>query len=233
MHVRSRWSAPLAVCALALTACTDPQSSAPLSFDEVAIEDPKETLAGDTKDEGGVCPDGYFIVEVGIGAKGDANMNGFMCTNGIDSIIDDKLVAEGPDTEFAGGHGNFNDQGKKGTQNVSFSFHGRQNKSMVVKGEFEFHDFVNDLRIHGEVNCLIVEKNRAILGGLITQSTDPVLKVGTAVMWTAVDNGEGINAPVDYVSRPMSFKSPKEGCKGKIAVPKESLMESGNIQVLH
>lgn len=234
MRTRSRWSVSFIPLAVAFTACSDPNSSStPLSFDEVPMAEEAETLAGELEEKGGSCPEGYFIIDVGIGGKADANLNGYACYNGTDSVIDDTLVVEGAETEFAGGHGNFNDFGKKGIQNVSFSFHGRQNKTMVVKGEFEFHDFANDLRLHGDVNCLIVEKNRAIVGGVVTQSTDAKLPVGSGVIWTTTDNGEGINAPVDFISRPMRVKSPKEGCKGKIAVPKETLLESGNIQVLH
>ncbi len=233
MHTRSRWSGSLVpLVAIVFAACSDPNSSTPLSFDEVPLEE--ETLKGDDIELGGSCPDGYKLLDLGGKlTKVDLNGNGFICTNGFDEV-DDTLVAEGPDTEFAGGHGNFDDVGKKGiTQHVSFSFHGRQNKTMVVKGQFEMHDFINDLRIHGEVNCLIVSKNTAILGGVVTQSTDKQFAVGSSVAWTTTDNGEGINEPVDFISRPAPVKTSKEGCKG-LAVPIKKPIQilSGNIQVM-
>lgn len=234
MHTRSRWSRPLSLlAAVAVTACSDTSTSPPLSFDEVPIAEEAETLKGDDNTSGGTCPDGYFLEEIEVGLKYDVNRNGYYCYDGFSHAVDDILTAEGPDTEFAGGHGNFLAAGKKEEQNISFSFHGRQNKTMVVKGEFELHDFANNLRIHGEVNCLVVEKNRAIMSGLITQSTDAKLPVGSSVLWHTFDNGEGINEPVDLISRPTLVKSPKEGCKGKLALDKLFLIEAGNIQVLN
>jgi hypothetical protein len=234
LQCRSCFAPTIAVLAIALTACSDPNPSSitSIAYDEVAIAE-EETLKGDATEQGGWCPEGYFIIEHPVGEKYDVNRNGFICYDGFSHAVDDVLVLEGADTEFAGGHGNFDDIGKKGeTQHVSFSFHGRQNKTMVVKGEFEMHDFINDLRIHGEVNCLVVEKNTATLSGIITQSTDKKLAVGSSVMWRTVDNGEGINEPVDFISRPVIVKTSKEGCKGKLPALKEIKILSGNIQVL-
>jgi hypothetical protein len=54
----------------------------------------RKTLKGDDAETGGSCPDGYFIIDVGIGGKADKNLNGFACYNGFDSVIDDILTIE-------------------------------------------------------------------------------------------------------------------------------------------
>ena len=233
MHTRSRWSGPLSLlAAVAVTACSDTSTSPPLSFDEVPIAEEAETLKGEGKETGGACLDGWVIIDWPVGVKYDVNMNGFVCWDGVTAWMDDVLTAEGPETEFAGGQGTYIALGKKGAQNVTFAFHGRQNKTMVVKGQFELNDHANDLHVHGEVTCLIVAKNTAILGGIITQSTDGKLPVGAALFWRATDNGEGINEPVDFVTRPVLSKTPKEGCKGKFPIEPDMKIEAGNIQVL-
>jgi hypothetical protein len=232
MRTRSRWSTSLIpLLALTYTACTDPASAPPLSFDELVAEE-ELTLKGDGTELGGSCPDGFISFFVGVGGKMDFNLNGWTCvTPDFAKHIDDILAVEGADTEFAGGQGTYAISKKIGTQNVTFAFHGRQNKQMVVKGEFELNDHANNLRIHGDVNCLIVNKNKAMLGGVVTQSTDPKLPVGVHLVWFTTDNGEGINEPVDLVSRPTPTKS-KEACKGLFALEQEVKILHGNIQVM-
>jgi hypothetical protein len=235
-HRRVRLLSGSILFGIALASCSDSPTSSSIGrqFDEVAIAEEAETLSGMATNEAGTCPDN-FIPKAYESHELDFNGNGFVCVSLVSNdAVDDKLPAEGPETEFAGGHGNFADAGKKGTQNISFSFHGRQNKTMVVKGEFEMHDFANNLRIHGNVTCLTVDGRTATLGGVVDQSTDPKLPVGTAVVWQTVDNGEGINAPVDLISRPSSGgkKDPKDPSCAKVA-SKHILIESGNIQVLN
>jgi hypothetical protein len=184
--------------------------------DDVLEEDP------------GTCPAG-FDLRFKPGGFADLNGNGWICVDANGNAVDDILREEGPDTEFAGGHGNFIDH----KQDISFSFHGKQNKQMVVKGEFEMHDQTFDVRIHGNVTCLRLEGNRGTLGGVITQSTDPSFSVGQVVVWETVDEGEGINEPVDLLSRPSKGgKDPKKDCQRgmKFSLVK---IQSGNIQVLH
>ena len=233
MHLyRRSWFVPGSILlAVALVSCSD-TSSLPSDpqFDEVLADD-AETLLGESVEELGTCAEGWRLV-FKPGHATDLNQNDYVCySDELNVHVDDKLPVEGPETEFAGGHGNYTDAGKKVTQDISFSFHGRQNKSMVVKGEFEFHDQLNNLRIHGNVTCLIVSKNIATLGGVIEQSTDPKLRVGTFVRWQTADNGEGINEPVDFMSRPEAAGKKEVGC-GKFAI-KHQLIQSGNIQVLN
>jgi hypothetical protein len=225
---------------LAVAACADPSSQTPLSpaFDEIVVEaEPVETLKEEEGpiDEPGTCSTGYELTLTKKGSLIDQNENGYVCFNPeTGDVVDDHLKPEGPDTEFAGGHGNILVQGKKEIpQDISFSFHGRQNKLMVVKGEFEMHDQLNGLRIHGAVTCLRVLGNRATLGGVIDQSTDKQLPVGALVVWETVDNGEGTAGEVpDQLSRPaLAGKLPKEGCQS-IAVKGHPTIVGGNIQVI-
>jgi hypothetical protein len=219
----------LLISVMTLAACTDPSgsirmTSAPSAADllEMTIKGPEVAELGE---DPGSCPDGFKPIQT---PKGDANGNGWVCYNGFE-IVDDILTPEGAETQFAGGHGNF----VFDKQDISFSFHGKQNKQMVVKGEFEMHDQTNDLRIHGSVTCLSIEGNLARLGGVVEQSTDPSLPVGLLIAWRTVDNGEGINEPVDLLSRPSIVgKDPKKECQRAIKF-NEVKIQSGNIQVLH
>jgi hypothetical protein len=70
-----------------------------------------------------------------------------------------------------------------------------------VSGEFELKtEQANGGRLHGTVLCFTVAGNRARVGGVIDQSSTPLASVGTHVLWTIVDNGEGANDPPDQTS---------------------------------
>jgi hypothetical protein len=174
----------------------------------------------------GTCPFGFKLVQVKVGDPVDENGNGVACSDGV-SVVDDVVKGEDADTEFVGGHGNF----LSGKQDISFSFHGKQNKALVIKGEFEMHDQTSGVRLHGDVTCLRVEANQARLGGTITQSTDAKLPVGATVVWIAADNGEGQLDKPDLVSRPSQAKDPKNDCHRLLKLDWQPII-GGNIQVL-
>ena len=175
----------------------------------------------------GACPFGFELVPVKIGDPIDSNRNGYACFDGR-TFVDDTVKGPDADTEWVGGHGNL----VFPKQDISFSFHGKQNKQLVIKGEFEMHDQISDVRIHGDVTCLRVEANQARLGGVVTQSTDPKVPVGSAVTWFAADNGEGLLDKPDLLSRPSLGKDPKNDCHRLIKLAVDPIL-NGNIQVLH
>ncbi len=219
---------------LVLGACSDtgPSALSTPAFDESVATNPEKLAEVPPAEEAGDCPSGYEFLGVKQPNVFDVNGNGFVCYDAKTGItIDDGLGQDGADTEFAAGHGNLLATGFKGPQDISFSFHGKQNKLMVVKGEFEMHDQTNGLNVHGDVTCLMVRANEAQLGGIVTQSTDSSLPVGASIAWAAMDNGEGIIKPVDFVSRPfVAGKSPRTDCH-RLFKPSSQLIASGNIQV--
>jgi hypothetical protein len=69
-----------------------------------------------------------------------------------------------------------------------------------VSGEFELKSEQDGgVRVHGNVICFTIVGNRARMGGIVEQSSEPAF-VGLHVVWTVVDNGEGKNDPPDQTS---------------------------------
>jgi len=57
------------------------------------------------------------------------------------------------------------------------------------------------VRFSVDVTCLnVYGGNRAKIGGIVTESTDPTIAVGTYGWFQTLDNGEGANAPPDWSS---------------------------------
>jgi hypothetical protein len=222
-----------------------------------AVEE-EETLAGKMVDfseepkpisEVASCPP-TFPIEVFVKLH-DADENGdhIVCTDEKGRrFVDNDYVPVELVGKQASGHGNFFDLGVKGgNRDISFSFiainTGQGSKSFAdaAKGEFEYHDQTfegPDLRVHGDVLCLSASGNTALLIGRVTQSTDFSFPLESLVAWTVEDNGEGINEPVDRVSRPspigspIKSKLPADSCRVKFPeLPATRLIVSGNIQV--
>ena len=70
----------------------------------------------------------------------------------------------------------------------------------VVKGSFELHFTSVDANVHGDVKCLIVVGNRALLSGVVTRSDNDERPVGFVFHWQAIDNGEGAKAAPDQIT---------------------------------
>ncbi|HKW03378.1 MAG TPA: hypothetical protein VJN96_26370 [Vicinamibacterales bacterium] len=191
----------------------------------------------------GTCPPTFPIEVVVKDDPADSNGDHTVCTDEKGRrFVDNDFLGDADDPAQVNGHGNFFDAGKKIQQDISFSFHGMNTGhgskgfSEAAKGEFEYHDQTGQgptLAVHGDVVCLSVSGNTALLVGKITDSNDIALPVDTVVAWLAQDNGEGINEPVDLVSRPspIGSKLPKESCAFKLPALKLNLIVSGNIQV--
>jgi hypothetical protein len=215
----------------------------------------EETLAGpavtgaEDPDPGdgtvGTCPPN-FPIQMGVKLEDKADKNGdhIVCTDEEGKrVVDNDFFGDQKGPSKVTGHGNFFDGGKKLVQDISFSFNGintgdgSKGFADTAKGEFEYHDQTGqgpDLTVHGDVLCVSTSGNTARVIGRVTRSNDALLPEGTAVLWLAEDNGEGINEPVDRVTRlhPIGNILPKDPCRAKFPEPPPTrLIASGNIQV--
>ena len=101
----------------------------------------------------------------------------------------------------ASGHANLTING--GLQTYSFSAVQQPNGS--VRGHLTLDSRGQNVNLQGDVNCLVITGNEAIIGGIITHFTpnsDPsfFFLVGQPFVLRVVDNGEGAPDPVDLVS---------------------------------
>jgi len=100
----------------------------------------------------------------------------------------------------ASGHANLTING--GLQTYSFSAIQGPNG---VSGHFTNDSRAQDVIFQGDVTCLVINGNEAIIGGIITHITpnsDPFWFqfLGQPFVLRVVDNGEGAPDPVDLVS---------------------------------
>lgn len=219
--------------------------------DGVTIRDDHTDVACDCGDGGGskpeiICPAGYdpqlALGPIGgpIGGPGgpglpaphpdDDNGNGWICTNGTDTV--DDIVGSPPPTLSltagkVNGHGVYDAAG--GT--LSFSFHANSDGASV-KGNFEFHDRATGGRFHGEVTCLEVDGMTALLEGVVSDSRSAAPAVGSIVTWAATDNGEGKKSPPDEVSAPESRDPEPDFTPCGLAPTGTGIqIDGGNVQV--
>jgi hypothetical protein len=70
-----------------------------------------------------------------------------------------------------------------------------------VTGEFEeFSEQEGGQRIHAQVVCFTITGNSARLSAQIDQTNVPFGPVGSYVVWSLIDNGEGANSPPDQTT---------------------------------
>jgi hypothetical protein len=86
--------------------------------------------------------------------------------------------------------------------NQPLAFNARKYSDGSVSGEFEYHQIAGGtFKFNVEVTCMnVYDGNRAKLGGVVRQSSDPTLPPGTFAWFQVFDNGEGANAPPDRSS---------------------------------
>jgi hypothetical protein len=198
---------------------------------------PKEEEEGAEK-----VPAGSDLVDI-IG--GNIQVHEDETAAGPPKLLEEKDPSEvSSDADDVNGHGNFFDKGLRGQQDISFSFHaigtGADGKFVddTAKGQFEYHDQTGGgqpLNVHGEILCASVSGNSARLIGIVTNSNDKSLRADMLVTWSTVDNGEGVGAPPDLISRLSALGGKFGGCKEKKAPEPEAgtllPIVSGNIQV--
>ena len=135
---------------------------------------------------------------------------------------------------LASGSGHFIDTGinQAGLRNFAFTAHGDG------KGQVQVNNRRFDFRIHGSVECVSVDGNKAWVAYTVTQSSNPNL-IGQTRAFRVVDNGQGKNDPLDQITR--SFGLPFEDvltgqdwCDGKFIdarLPLFDIEVGGNITV--
>ena len=87
--------------------------------------------------------------------------------------------------------------------NQPLAFNARKYADGSVSGRFEYHQIVEgtSFDFNVDVTCMnVYGGNRAKIGGIVTQSTDPTISVGTYGWFQTLDSGEGANAPPDWSS---------------------------------
>ena len=109
----------------------------------------------------------------------------------------------------------------------TIAFTAQVDESGEVKGQAQFQLRDLDLRIHLDVDCLVVVGNQAWIGGVVKNSSNPAL-VGTRFVFTVVDNGEGQGA-VDELGEPAGSVLQSD-CLTQPALPLLPLT-NGNFQV--
>ncbi|MGH9154126.1 MAG: hypothetical protein ACRD03_17465 [Acidimicrobiales bacterium] len=111
----------------------------------------------------------------------------------------------------ASGHGNLVSGGELRT----FSFAVTTGADGAVQGHVEVKNRSLGIRIHMEVDCFKLEAgSRAIVGGTITQSSNPgLIPTGRIGVFGVEDNGEGSDAPADRITTIPDYAAPKS-CTG-------------------
>ena len=139
-------------------------------------------------------------------------------------------VSEG-NRPSASGHGNLSDQGELRT----FSFHAFTRKDGSISGNATLHNRDLDVFSKMDIDCMVVDGNRASLSGPITAQPDDPSLVGVTAIFTIEENGEGKNADPDRMSYvyPYPVANPPD-CTDAAAAnfPFPMLeIEGGNIQL--
>jgi hypothetical protein len=174
---------------------------------------------------------------VGLDAEllaADENGNGWVCVLNKAGfppvhIVEDDILAAPPTLTLTAGKVNGHGTYDVGSQTLSFSFHAISDGESV-RGNFEFHNRTGDIRFHGDVTCMEVDGGTALLEGVVTNDKQAGPGDGTAIVWTAVDNGEGKKAAGDEVARPEVTGDWLEACGAPPTEP-TTVISGGNVQV--
>jgi hypothetical protein len=87
--------------------------------------------------------------------------------------------------------------------NQPLAFNARKHADGSVDGQFEYHQIVEGeaFKFNVDVTCMSVyDGNRAKIGGVVENSSDPTLPPGTFAWFQVFDSGEGASAPPDRSS---------------------------------
>jgi len=112
------------------------------------------------------------------------------------------------------------------------SFSAVERADGTATGSAEVHDISAGVTVHIDVNCLNVIGNVATISGIVTRSSDPTgVPEGFEGIFQVVDNGEGKDAPPDFMSQANFFAV---GTGNDCHAPGEFDLvpvEHGNVQV--
>ena len=124
-------------------------------------------------------------------------------------VVATSLLASSPagaSSPGAYGHGNLISTGALRT----FSFSVTTDADGTVTGHFNVYNRGLDVRLFVDIDCAtFLPEGRAIVGGLITMSSNPAFAVGRFSVFAVEDNGEGSNAPVDRMTTVPDYAPPK------------------------
>ncbi len=116
-----------------------------------------------------------------------------------------------------------------GTQH--FSFHAKKDGSGNVTGSFETKSAGQDIRVHGNIDCLnvLTDGKTAIMTGVVTQVVGNGFPIaaGDRIYFKVQDNGEGANATDDKFSDYFIFGG---SCTNNFNLTMNAIT-GGNIQV--
>jgi hypothetical protein len=88
-------------------------------------------------------------------------------------------------------------------QNRTLAFNARRYEDGSASGQFEYQQLAGGevFKFNVDVTCMaLYDGNRAKIGGVVKQSNDPTVLVGSFAWFVVFDNGEGANAPPDQSS---------------------------------
>ena len=82
------------------------------------------------------------------------------------------------------------------------AFNARRYADGSADGHFVYRQSAggDTVEFNVDVTCMNVYGNRAKIGGIVTQSSDPTIAVGSYGWFQTFDNGEGANSPPDQSS---------------------------------
>lgn len=119
----------------------------------------------------------------------------------------------------------------------TFSFTARQLRDGRIEGEYENHNRLGGATNHGDIDCMVITGNSAVLSGPIRRHTNPLFEEGFVTVFRVEDNGEGANDPPDQVSvlqihPPPAPGQPEVNCRsGTLPAFAMRPIEGGNVQV--
>lgn len=87
-----------------------------------------------------------------------------------------------------------------GTGLREFTFHATRKEDGSANGSYKIEFTATGLYFIVSVTCMAVEGNTGWVAGIISESTLPIVQVGTVSYFYAIDNGEGGQAAPDRVS---------------------------------
>ena len=154
-------------------------------------------------------------------------LTGFILVGGMIALTAFKTL---PPRPSANGQATLTLPYLNGTQH--FSFHARTDGSGNVTGSFETKSPGQDIRVHGNIDCLTVlaDGKTAIMSGIATQVVGNgfPIAVGNRVYFKVLDNGEGANAAGDKFSD--YYLSGATTCGTNLPLDMNNI-DGGNIQV--
>jgi len=133
----------------------------------------------------------------------------FGCGTSSDSTTAPRLAATGPSFSVGNGAaGSGEEQHVTGSVAIILPLHGNalehysvsaiQHKDGSTSGEFEEYSSQDGgQRIHAKIACVGITGNTARLAARIDETNVPFGPVGSYVVWTVIDNGEGAKSAPD------------------------------------